>query len=199
MPDLPTPLSDEALMRLAIAEARAAEAAGEVPVGALVVSPSGEIVAAGNNQVLRSDDPTAHAEIVALRAAGLALNNYRLLMPQGGCTLYVTLEPCAMCAGAILHARIARLVYAAPDPKAGACGSVLSVMNHPALNHRVEVVSGVLASECSEMLTGFFRARRSAQSIQTASPDFASDLMTEDTTNGNHEEGSKEGGKEVYR
>jgi tRNA(adenine34) deaminase len=160
MPDLPTPLSDEALMRLAIAEARAAEAAGEVPVGALVVSPSGEIVAAGNNQVLRSDDPTAHAEIVALRAAGLALNNYRLLMPQGGCTLYVTLEPCAMCAGAILHARISRLVYAAADPKAGACGSVLSVINHPALNHHVELAAGVLADECSVLLTSFFRARR---------------------------------------
>jgi choline-sulfatase len=107
------------------------------PVGAIVVSPTGEVLGAGNNQVLRSNDPTAHAEIVALRAAGLALNNYRLL--EGGCTLYCTLEPCAMCAGAILHARIARLVFAAHDPKAGACGSVLSVMNHPALNHRVEV------------------------------------------------------------
>jgi len=156
------PADDEAFMRLAIDQARAAEAAGEVPVGALVVSPTGEVIATGNNQVLRTNDPTAHAEIVALRAAGIALNNYRLLTPEGGCTLYVTLEPCAMCAGAILHARIARLVYAATDPKAGACGSVLSVMNHPALNHRVEVVSGVLAEECSEMLTGFFRARRSA-------------------------------------
>jgi tRNA(adenine34) deaminase len=192
---MPDQLQDEAFMRLAIAEANAAEAAGEVPVGAIIVSSTGEVIARGNNQVLRNSDPTAHAEIVALRSAGLALINYRLL----DCTLYCTLEPCAMCAGAILHARIARLVYAAPDPKAGACGSVLSVMNHPALNHRVEVVSGVLASECSEMLTGFFRALRSAQSIQTASPDFASDLMTEDTTNGNHEEGSKEGGKEVYR
>jgi tRNA(adenine34) deaminase len=149
-------------MQLALAEAHLAEAAGEVPVGAIIVSPTGEIIARGNNQVLRSSDPTAHAEIVALRAAGLALNNYRLLTPEGGCTLYTTLEPCAMCAGAILHARIARLVYAAPDPKAGACGSVLSVLNHPALNHRVDVVTGVLADQCSTLLTKFFRARRKA-------------------------------------
>ena len=155
---MPDPAQDEALMQLAIAEARAAEAAGEVPVGAVIVSSTGEVIARGNNQVLRASDPTAHAEIVALRAAGLALANYRLL----GCTLYTTLEPCAMCAGAILHARIARLVYAAPDTKAGACGSVLSVMNHPALNHRVEVISGILAEECSAHLTGFFRARRNA-------------------------------------
>ncbi len=149
-------MTDTDLMQLALAEARAAEAAGEVPVGAIVVSLSGEILASGNNQVLRTHDPTAHAEIVALRAAGQRLSNYRLL----GCTLVCTLEPCAMCAGAILHARIARLVYAAPDPKAGACGSVLSVMNHPSLNHRVEVVSGVLSEECGTMLTDFFRARR---------------------------------------
>lgn len=148
---------DNDYLRAAIAEAQTAEAAGEVPVGAIVVAPDGlTVLARGNNQVLRSSDPTAHAEIVALRCAGLALQNYRLT----GCSLYVTLEPCAMCAGAILHARIARLVYAAPDPKAGACGSVLSVMNHPQLNHRVEVVSGLLAEQCSSMLTSFFRARR---------------------------------------
>ena len=147
-------------MRLAIAEAQAAEAAGEVPVGAIIVSPSGEILGHGNNLVLRSSDPTAHAEIVAIREAGHTLNNYRLLTPEGGCTLYCTLEPCAMCAGAILHARIARLVFATRDPKAGACGSVLSVMNHPALNHRVEVVEGILPEECSAMLSNFFRARR---------------------------------------
>jgi tRNA(adenine34) deaminase len=149
-------MTDTDLMQLAIAEARAAEAAGEVPVGAIVVSPAGEVLARGKNQVLRTHDPTAHAEIVALRAAGQRLSNYRLL----GCTLVCTLEPCAMCAGAILHARIARLVYAAPDPKAGACGSVLSVMNHPSLNHRVEVTPGVLSEECGTMLTDFFRARR---------------------------------------
>ncbi len=148
---------DKELMLLAITEAHAAEAAGEVPVGAIIVSAAGEIIARGDNRVLRSSDPTAHAEIVALRSAGAALGNYRLL----GCTLYSTLEPCSMCAGAILHARVARLVYAAPDPKAGACGSVLNVMNHPALNHRVEVVEGVLAEECGKMLTDFFRAKRS--------------------------------------
>jgi tRNA(adenine34) deaminase len=156
-------------MSLAIAEARAAEADGEVPVGAVIVSPAGEIVGRGNNRVLRDNDPTAHAEIVALREAGRTLANYRILTPEGeGCTLYVTLEPCAMCAGAILHARIVRLVYAAADPKAGACGSVLSVMNHPALNHRVEVVPNILADECSTMLTSFFRARR-ASAAQTSS------------------------------
>ena len=157
---------DLTYLRAAIAEAQAAEAAGEVPIGAVIVSPSGEIIARGNNRVLRDHDPTAHAEIVALRAAGLALENYRLLTEEGGCTLYVTLEPCAMCAGAILHARIARLVYAAPDPKAGACGSVLAVMNHPQLNHKVEVVSGLLAEECGALLTSFFRARRAGASKQ---------------------------------
>jgi tRNA(adenine34) deaminase len=149
-------MTDIDFMHLAIEQARSAEADGEVPVGAIVVDAHGEILGRGSNQVLRTSDPTAHAEIVALRAAGAALANYRLL----GCTLYTTLEPCAMCAGAILHARIARLVYATPDPKAGACGSVLSVLNHPALNHRVEVVSGVRAEECSALLTNFFRARR---------------------------------------
>jgi tRNA(adenine34) deaminase len=152
--------SDLDFMHLALAEAQAAQAAGEVPVGAIVVSPLGEIIGRGNNHVLRTSDPTAHAEIVALREAGRALGNYRLLTPEGGSTLYATLEPCAMCAGAILHARIARLVFAARDPKAGACGSVLSVMNHPALNHRVEVVEGVLGEECSTLLTTFFRSRR---------------------------------------
>jgi tRNA(adenine34) deaminase len=160
-------MTDADFMQLALDEARAAEAAGEVPVGAIIVDAAGNIIARGSNQVLRTSDPTAHAEIVALRAAGQSLANYRLLTPSGeGCTLYTTLEPCAMCAGAILHARIARLVYATPDPKAGACGSVLSVMNHPALNHRVEVLSGVLGDECSTLLTAFFRARR-ATSAQT--------------------------------
>ena len=150
-------------LRAAIDEAKAAEDAGEVPVGAIIVSPAGRIIAQGNNRVLRDHDPTAHAEVVALRAAGLTLENYRLT----GCTLYCTLEPCAMCAGAILHARIARLVYAAPDPKAGACGSVLSILNHPQLNHRVEVASGLLAEECSAQLQNFFRSRRGRASNQT--------------------------------
>jgi tRNA(adenine34) deaminase len=153
-------LTDLDYLHACIAEARAAERDGEVPIGAVIVH-RGDIIARGQNRVLRDHDPTAHAEIVALRHAGRALENYRLLdQHDEGCTLYVTLEPCAMCAGAILHARITRLVYAASDPKAGACGSVLSVMNHPQLNHRVEVVSGLLADECGALLTNFFRARR---------------------------------------
>lgn len=153
-------MADDLLfLREAIAEAEAAERDGEVPVGAVVVLDS-EIIAKGNNRVLRDSDPTAHAEIVAMRAAGAVLANYRL----EGCTLYTTLEPCAMCAGAILHARIARLVYGANDPKAGACGSVLCVMNHVKLNHKVEVVSGLLAEECGTMLSNFFRAKRSTLS-----------------------------------
>ena len=153
-------LSRDELMQLALEEALLAEAAGEVPVGAIVLSPAGEILSRGNNRVLRSSDPTAHAEIVALRAAGQVLANYRL----PGCTLICTLEPCAMCAGAILHARIAQLIFAARDRKAGACGSVLEVINHPALNHRVEVIEGVLAGECSTLLTNFFRRRRNTTS-----------------------------------
>lgn len=148
--------SDLHFLRAAIAEAHDAEASGEVPVGAVLVY-NGEIIARGQNRVIRDHDPTAHAEIVALRHAARYVENYRLVP---GCTLYVTLEPCAMCAGAILHARVARLVYGASDPKAGACGSVLSVMNHPALNHKVEVLPGLLADECSALLTNFFRARR---------------------------------------
>ena len=142
-------------MQEAIVEAHAAQAEGEVPVGAIVLL-DGVIVGRGNNRVIRDSDPTAHAEIVAMRDAARQLHNYRLT----GCTLIGTLEPCAMCAGAILHARITRLIYAAPDPKAGACGSVLDVMNHPRLNHRVQVDAGLLAGECSTMLTQFFRARR---------------------------------------
>jgi tRNA(adenine34) deaminase len=153
---------DLTFLHAAIAEAQAAEAAGEVPIGAVIVHQN-EIIARGQNRVLRDHDPTAHAEIVALRAAGLALENYRLTRLNGGCTLYVTLEPCAMCAGAIIHARIARLVYGALDPKAGACGSVLAVMNHPQLNHKVEVTSGLLAEECGTLLTNFFVQRRKPQ------------------------------------
>ena len=154
---LPTDERDEFFLREAIGEAQQAELAGEVPVGAVIVGPDGEtIIARGRNQVLLTSDPTAHAEIVAIRAAGIALGNYRLL----GSTLYTTLEPCAMCAGAILHARLARLVYAAADPKAGACGSILTVLNHPALNHRVDLSAGLLEEECSTLLTTFFRGKR---------------------------------------
>ena len=175
------PTLDEQMMRLAIAEAHAAQAAGEVPVGAIVVY-NNEIIGRGQNRVLRDSDPTAHAEIVALRQAGLSLSNYRLT----GCTLYVTLEPCAMCAGAILHARIARLVYAADDPKAGACGSVLSVMNHPQLNHKVEVAPGILAEECGPMLSNFFLARRGKKPL-------GSHPTTEECINGDEEEVVGEG------
>lgn len=151
-------LIDLAYLQDAIAEAHEAAIAGEVPVGAILVR-NGIVIGTGRNRVIADSDPTAHAEIVAMRTAGRAIGNYRL----EGCTLYCTLEPCAMCAGAILHARIARLVYAAADPKAGACGSVLSVMNHPQLNHRVEVSSGLFADECGAMLTNFFRSRRIRQ------------------------------------
>lgn len=142
-------------MQAALIEARAAAEAGEVPVGAVAVI-GGEIVARGQNRVLRDVDPTAHAEIVAMRAAARAIGNYRLV----DCELYVTLEPCAMCAGAMIHARLGRLVYGAADPKAGAAGSVLEVLNHPRLNHQMVVTPGVLASECAEVLRGFFRERR---------------------------------------
>lgn len=142
-------------MQAALAEARAAAEAGEVPIGAVVVH-EGAIVARGQNRVLRDVDPTAHAEIVAMRAAAKVLGNYRL----NGCTIYVTLEPCAMCAGAMVHARIDRLVFAAADPKAGACGSVLEVLNHQQLNHQMLVEQGIAAEEAGELLRGFFRERR---------------------------------------
>lgn len=142
-------------MRAAVAEAEAAGAAGEVPIGAIVVY-DGQVIARGQNSVIRLSDPSAHAEIIALREAGRALNNYRL----DGCTVYATLEPCAMCAGALLHARISRLVYAAADPKAGAAGSVLSVINHPGLNHHMEISDGLLADEAGALLRTFFRQRR---------------------------------------
>jgi tRNA(adenine34) deaminase len=142
-------------MQAALEEAQAAADAGEVPIGAVAVI-GGEIVARGQNRMLRDVDPTAHAEIVALRAAAKAIDNYRLV----DCELYVTLEPCAMCAGAMMHARLGRLIYGAADPKAGAAGSVLDVLNHPRLNHQMAVTPGVLAEECGALLRGFFRNRR---------------------------------------
>ena len=148
-------ITDLEAMHAALAEERMAAKAGEVPIGALVVR-KGEIVARGQNRVLREVDPTAHAEIVALRAAAGAVGNYRL----NGCTLYVTLEPCAMCAGAMIHARLDRLVFAATDPKAGAAGSVLGVLNHQQLNHQMVVESGILGNEATEILRSFFRDRR---------------------------------------
>ncbi len=146
---------DENFMRRALELAREAEAAGEVPVGAVVVR-DGEIVAEGWNRPISTCDPTAHAEIIALRAAGTALGTYRLL----DTTLYVTLEPCPMCAGAMVHARVKRLVYGATDPRAGASGTVFNITQHPALNHRLECAGGVLAEECGTLLRDFFAARR---------------------------------------
>lgn len=142
-------------MARALELARAAEAAGEVPVGAVLVR-DGRIIGEGFNQPIGAHDPSAHAEMVALRAGALAVGSYRLL----DTTLYVTLEPCAMCAGAIVHARVKRLVFAARDPKAGAAGSVFNIVQHPALNHAVDCEEGVLADECSVLLRDFFRARR---------------------------------------
>jgi len=146
---------DAAWMALALEQAALAAAAGEVPVGALVIK-DGEVLGRGHNRNLLDDDPTAHAEIVALRQAAARLGNHRLT----GCTMVATIEPCAMCAGALIHARIARLVYGASDPKAGAAGSVLQVINHPGLNHRMEVTAGVLAEKCSAILQDFFRQKR---------------------------------------
>lgn len=148
-------MTDLEYLQLALEEAVAAGQAGEVPVGAILVH-NGEVLVRAQNRVLRDSDPTAHAEVVALRLAGKALGNYRL----NGCTLYVTLEPCSMCAGAMVHARLDRVVYATADPKAGAAGSVLSVINHPRLNHQMQLDSGLLAEESGELLRAFFRERR---------------------------------------
>jgi tRNA(adenine34) deaminase len=142
-------------MEEALRAAQRALEAGEVPVGAVVVS-DGRIVGRGWNRNIGDSDPTAHAEVIALREAGASIGNHRL----AGCDLFVTIEPCAMCAGAIVHARIKRLIYGADDPKAGAVRSVMEVLNHPALNHAVEVRSGVLAGRSAELLQEFFRSRR---------------------------------------
>ncbi|HXY13706.1 MAG TPA: tRNA adenosine(34) deaminase TadA [Terriglobales bacterium] len=149
------PRTDEIWMEEAIRAARRALQAGEVPVGAIVVC-EGNIVGRGWNRTLTDSDPSAHAEIVALREAGKNVGNHRL----SGCELFATIEPCAMCAGALVHARLKRLVYGADDPKAGAVHSVLQVLNHPHLNHRVDVRGGVLAGRCAELLQEFFAARR---------------------------------------
>ena len=153
---------DRRFMQLALDQAVLAQSTGEVPVGAVVVL-DGEVIASGCNQPIGRKDPTAHAEIIALRAAALRIGNYRL----AGCELYVTLEPCAMCAGAIQHARIARLVWGAKDPKTGACGSVIDLFSQPLLNHHAQVVSEVMAPESAALLQGFF-AKRRARSKQQA-------------------------------
>lgn len=146
---------DELWMQEALRAAQRALDIGEVPVGAVAVH-EGKIVGRGFNRNLADSDPTAHAEVVALREAGSVLGNHRL----GNCDLFVTIEPCAMCAGAMVHARIRALIYGADDPKAGAVHSVMQLLDHPALNHQVEVRRGVLAGQCAELLQGFFRSRR---------------------------------------
>ena len=142
-------------MRLALREAERAAIEQEVPVGAVVVN-NGRVISRAYNRPIHLNDPTAHAEILALRRAARKLGNYRL----SACCLYVTIEPCAMCAGAMVHARLRRVVFGASDPKSGASGSVLTVLNHPQLNHRVEVLSGVLAEECAVFVREFFSRRR---------------------------------------
>jgi tRNA(adenine34) deaminase len=148
-------MSDERFMREALALAEQAEALGEVPVGAVVVS-EGVIIGRGCNQPIAAHDPTAHAEVVAMRDAAARTGNYRL----AGCNLYVTLEPCVMCAGAIMHARVERVVYGAADPNTGACGSVVDLFADSRLNHHASVVPGMLAEECSAKLKTFFSQRR---------------------------------------
>jgi tRNA(adenine34) deaminase len=150
--------ADELFMQEALRDAQRALEMGEVPVGAVVVC-DGSILAHGWNRNLTGNDPTAHAEIVALREAGAIAGNQRL----GDCELFATIEPCAMCAGALVHARIKRLVYGADDPKAGAVHSVMQVLNHPQLNHHMEIKSGVLAGRCAEILQSFFRAKRDSR------------------------------------
>jgi tRNA(adenine34) deaminase len=147
--------TDVSFLQLALEEARGAAAAGEVPIGALVVH-DGKILARSGNRTIRNCDPTAHAEIIVIREAARALNNYRM----AGTSLYVTLEPCSMCAGAIIQARIPRIVYGADDPKGGAVRSCFEVLTNAALNHQVEVIPGVLAVDCAAILQSFFAARR---------------------------------------
>jgi tRNA(adenine34) deaminase len=147
--------SDERFMRMALREADRGAREGEVPVGAVVIR-EGRVLARAHNRPINLHDPSAHAEVLALRRAARKLLNYRL----EGCDLYVTIEPCAMCAGAIVQARLRRTVFGAPDPKAGACGSALRVLNHPKLNHRVEMKRGILATECALVIQEFFRKKR---------------------------------------
>ncbi|GGI16703.1 MAG: tRNA adenosine(34) deaminase TadA [Oxalicibacterium faecigallinarum] len=162
----PEDVRDLIFMRQALDQARNAWALGEVPVGALVVR-DGEVIATGFNQPIGNHDPTAHAEIMALRAAATILGNYRL----PGCELYVTLEPCAMCSGAMLHARLSRVIYGAADPKTGACGSIVNLFEQNQLNHQTRLTSGVLAEECGDLLREFFaERRRQAQALRKMTP-----------------------------
>lgn len=164
-------MPDQDFMQLALEQAQHAWNLGEVPVGAVVVK-DGVVIATGFNQPIGRHDPTAHAEIVALRAAAEKLGNYRL----PGCELYVTLEPCVMCSGAMMHARLSRIVYGAPDPKTGACGSVVNLFEENRLNHHAALVGGVMAEEAGAMLKGFFsERRRAAQAARSAARDPAAD------------------------
>ena len=147
-------------MSRALELARMAQGAGEVPVGAIIVKDE-KIIAEGWNRPISTSDPTAHAEIIAMRAAATMLNNYRLI----DCTLYVTLEPCAMCAGAMVHARVKRLVFGASDPRAGAAGTIFNITDHAALNHRLDVTAGVMAEECGTLLRNFFQSRRQIKQL----------------------------------
>jgi tRNA(adenine34) deaminase len=149
--------SDEHYMELALAEAKKADAVGEVPVGAVIVS-GGAVIGGGFNQPISTNDPTAHAEIIALREAARHQGNYRL----SNAVMYCTVEPCMMCAGAMIHGRIARLVFGTPDPKAGSAGSIYNVLTDPRLNHRVDVISGIREDECAALLRDFFAKRRNA-------------------------------------
>ncbi len=161
-------LTDTDLMQLALELAKQAAANNEVPVGAIVVK-DGVVIGRGANAPIGLNDPTAHAEVIAMREAAQHLGNYRLV----DCTLYVTLEPCAMCSGAMQHARIAKLVYGASDAKTGACGSVVNLMAEPRLNHHCEVLGGVMADECGAILSGFFKQRRLSNIRKGRSPRFA--------------------------
>ena len=156
-------MDDAAFMTLALVQARAAMAAGEIPVGAVVVR-AGQVIATGSNAPVGHHDPTAHAEIEALRAAALTMGNYRLV----DCELFVTLEPCAMCVGAMLHARLRRVVFGALDPKTGAAGSVLDLFSNTQLNHQTEVQGGVLADQCGSLLQDFFKQKRETIRVNRA-------------------------------
>jgi tRNA(adenine34) deaminase len=156
-------MRDLIFMQQAVSQAHNAWALGEVPVGAVVVK-DGQIIATGFNQPIGTHDPTAHAEIMAVRAAAEMLGNYRL----PGCELYVTLEPCSMCAGAMMHARLSRVVYGAPDPKTGSCGSIVNLFAETRLNHHTELVGGIMAEECGQLLKDFFAERRQRQTATGA-------------------------------
>ena len=158
--------TDEDWMIMALHFAHEAEKLGEVPVGAVIVGPDGNIVATGHNQPISTSDPTAHAEIVALRTAGQRLENYRLT----GCTIYTTLEPCVMCAGALVNARIGRLVYGAKDERFGAVETHFRICDSPDLNHRIEITGGVLEAKCRQLMQDFFRKRRASSGLPKSEP-----------------------------